>query len=376
MAGIYIHIPFCKKRCSYCDFFSSTDSGSKPLYVNALCRETALRADELEGQSIETVYFGGGTPSQLELSDFEQIFDALQRVFGSRFPKNQEITLEANPDDVNSFYISVLKQFPFNRISLGVQSFDDLELTFLNRRHNAKSALEAIGLLKSEGFDNISIDLMYGLPGQSLQSWQKSLEQAVNTGVQHISAYHLTYEQGTPLYRLLQAGKISPADEETSLAMFEMLIDSLSAAGFEHYEISNFALPGFRSRHNSSYWNGAHYIGLGASAHSYNGRRRQWNASSLAKYVDAVNSGCRCEDYELIDEKTAYNDFVMTRLRTAEGISPEGAESLFGKPAADYCLSKAGKFITRGLLTMTDGHLRLTKKGIFLSDGIICELMR
>ena len=376
MAGIYIHIPFCKKRCVYCDFFSSTHSESKDLYIEAICKELEIRKNYIENERIETVYFGGGTPSQLNVEDFEKIFQILHPL------PFTEITLEANPDDLTPAYINSICNLPFNRISLGVQSFNDKELAFLNRRHNAETAIKAIKQLQQKGFENISIDLMYGLPEQNETDWQKTLMQAKTLSVQHISAYHLIYEEGTPLYNSLQKGLIRPVNEELSVRFFEMLMNEMSEAGFEHYEISNFAQPGYRSKHNASYWNGTHYLGIGASAHSYNGRSRQWNVASIPKYIELVMNQNFSEkqlqtpeSFEIIDEKTAYNDFILTRLRTKKGIDLTELISLFGEEKKAYCLRQAQKHIVNQYLKLNDNRLCLTQKGIFISDGIMSDLL-
>ena len=367
MAGIYFHIPFCKQRCSYCDFFSSTEINKKDKYADALCEELIVRKDYLQ-EPVDTVYFGGGTPSLLPPDGFVKIFNTIFLVSGEE--KNREITLEANPDDLNPEYLESIKHLPFNRFSLGIQSFDDRELEMLNRRHDAQSAIQAVKRLQQMDYLNISIDLIFGLPGQTMEIWEKNLRQAIDLQVQHISAYHLTYEEGTPLYRQLKEGAITPVDEEMSIRMFEMLIDTLTAAGFEHYEISNFARPGFQSRHNTSYWNGTHYIGIGASAHSYNGFSRQWNKKSITPQYHASDY-----EVEMIDGKTAYNDFVITRLRTMKGISLNELTKLFGESRKTDCLKQARKAIKNGLLHCEDNCLRLTRKGIFLSDNIMRDLI-
>ena len=370
MAGIYIHIPFCKKRCVYCDFFSSTHSEAKDLYVEAVCKELKIRQPYLQDEIIETIYFGGGTPSQLNVEDFKKIFQTFSP-FTFHLSPAMEITLEANPDDLTPAYINAIRDLPFNRISLGVQSFNDRELAFLNRRHSAKTAIKAIKRLQQSGFGNISIDLMYGLPGQNEADWQKTLTRAKDLSIQHISAYHLIYEEGTPLYNSLQKGLIRPVDEEMSVRLFEMLIDELAEAGFEHYEISNFAQPNYRSKHNASYWNGTHYLGVGASAHSYNGLSRQWNVASIPKYIESQF----LENIEVIDEKTAYNEFILMRLRTKEGIDLSELVSLFGEEKRVYCLRQAQKHIDNYCLELSDNRLSLTRKGIFISDGIMSDLL-
>lgn len=382
MAGIYIHIPFCKTRCIYCDFFSSVSMENKELYIQAVCNELMLRSAYLEGEDIHTIYFGGGTPSQLLADDFEKIFSVISSYYKNIDPSVQEITLEANPDDITPGYMQAIKRLPFNRISLGIQSFIDSELRFLNRRHNAESAIKAVKLCPDYGFSNISIDLMYGLPNQTMENWQKNLKQAIELNIQHISAYHLIYEEGTPIYKLLEKGIVNPIDDDLSVSLFEKLIDTLEESGFEHYEISNFAKKGYRSRHNSSYWDGTHYLGIGASAHSYNGASRQWNISSIADYIFYYNnsSGLKQKEplpfeTEIIDSKTAYNDFILTRLRTAEGINLEQLSFLFGEEKKNYCLRQAQKHIENQTLKIAGNHLMLTRKGIFISDGIMSDLI-
>ena len=268
MAGLYLHIPFCKRRCIYCDFFSTTQSEKKTAYVSSLCRELEMRKDYIGGETIETIYFGGGTPSQLSQEDFISIFSHIYKVYNVE--PDAEITLEANPDDLTPEYITMLRSLPFNRLSMGIQTFNEDMLKLLQRRHTADRAIHAFNNCRRAGFHNISIDLMYGLPGETLDSWQKDLEQAVNLHPEHISAYHLIYEENTALWKLREQHKVAEADEDLSVSLFGTLIDSLSAAGYDHYEISNFCLPGLHSRHNSSYWTGKKYLGCGPSAHSYN----------------------------------------------------------------------------------------------------------
>jgi len=369
MAGIYFHIPFCKTRCVYCDFFSSTEVNKVEAYVDALCEELLERKEYLQGHPVETIYFGGGTPSQLSTTHFEKIFRTLTEINGLH-AASQEITLEANPDDITPEYLNALKNFPFNRISLGVQSLNDEELRFLNRRHDAQSAVRAVRLCQEQGFGNISIDLMYGLPCQTKESWESTIRQAIALNVQHISAYHLIYEEKTPLFDLLQRGAVQTMGEELSVSLFELLIDQLTGAGFEHYEISNFAQQGYPSRHNSAYWNGTPYLGIGASAHSYNGTSRQWNAS-----VQGADYRTQGVEMEILDEKAAFNDFIITRLRTLKGINLMELQRLFGEGKKANCLQQAEKHLSNQCLEIADNHLRLTRKGIFISDGIMTALL-
>lgn len=372
MAGIYMHVPFCVRRCLYCDFFSNTDSSYQEAYLRAVVRELELRRDYLAGEAVETVYFGGGTPSQLRAGDFRLLFDRLQAEYD--WSACSEITLEANPDDLTPAYLDSLDGLPFNRVSMGIQSFNDDDLRFLNRRHTAAQSVEAVERCR-ERFGNISIDLMYGLPGQTLYDWEKNLEAAVALGVNHISAYHLIYEEGTALHALKEAGKVVPVAEETSVAMFARLIDVLTAAGFVHYEISNFGKPGYFSRHNSSYWTGCKYLGIGPSAHSFDGGSRQWNVSSLPAYIKGMETGVPEVTVEGLDSNARYNEFVITGLRTMWGISLFTLEERFGSRLHAYCCRQAEKYLNEGLLQREGDRLKLTRAGIFVSDGIMSDLL-
>lgn len=373
MAGLYLHIPFCAKRCIYCDFFSNTDRKYKEPFLSALLREMEMRKEYLGNAPLDTLYFGGGTPSLLEANDFDRLFQTIDRLFGLH--TCTEITLEANPDDLTPAYIALLRSFPFNRISMGVQSFDPDDLRFLNRRHTARQAVEAVESCQAEGFSNLSIDLIYGLPGQTPEKWAANLDQALQLDIPHLSAYHLIYEEGTALYKLQEAGKVRPVDEEQSVALFSMLIDTLAAAGYLHYEISNFARPGCFSRHNRSYWTGEKYLGLGPSAHSYNGTERAWNPSSLALYIKGMEEGRPVLETESLDLYTRYNDYIITRLRTLWGVCLSDLREKFGESLATYCERQAVPFIKQGLLVRSDETLVLSKEGIFISDGIMSDLL-
>lgn len=373
MAGIYIHIPFCKTRCIYCDFYSTTRSELKQRYVRTLCTELKTRKEYLKGEPIETVYFGGGTPSQLTKEELTPIFQAIEETYG--LEKAQEITLEANPDDLTEAYVTMLRTLPFNRISMGIQTFDDATLRLLNRRHDAAQAIAAVHRLRQAGFGNISIDLIYGLPGETDQRWERDLQQAVALNPEHISAYHLTYEEGTRLYELLQTRRISEVDEESSVRFFSTLMETLASAGYEHYEISNFCKPGMYSRHNTSYWRGIPYLGCGPSAHSFNTEAREWNTASLEKYIASIEAGTRSSETETLSETTRYNECVMTSLRTRQGISLKQVEERYGTKMRQYCMDMARPYLESGKLEMRDRYLRLTREGIFTSDGIISDLM-
>lgn len=375
MSGIYIHIPFCQRRCAYCDFFSSTDSGQQEAYVTALCRELEMRKSYIADSSpVRTIYLGGGTPSQLTLPQLERLFLYIYKVYD--IAPDAEVTLEANPDDLTEAYVSGLKaMLPVNRISMGVQTFDDQLLRLLGRRHTARQAIEAVSRCRTHGFHNLSIDLIYGLPGQDLIAWEWELEQATALRVPHLSAYHLTYEEGTPLWRMRQQGIVSEVDEEVSAAMYTLLVGKLTAAGYQHYEISNFCLPDMHSRHNSSYWLGIPYLGCGAAAHSYDGHSRQWNIASIPQYIQGISEGTPLIEREELDLHTRYNDYLVTTLRTRWGASLNHVNTEFGKELHTYLQRMARPHLQRGHLEIQGDTLRLTEAGIFLSDGIISDLL-
>lgn len=374
MAGIYLHIPFCARRCLYCDFYSDTDLRLKEDYTNALCREISLRKEYLHGETVSTIYFGGGTPSLLGKKDFEALFEAVYKNFS--VAGEVEITIEANPDDLAPAYVEELRRLPFNRISIGIQSFHEPDLKFLNRRHTANQAVKSVRLCQEKGLHNISIDLMYGLPRQNLLQWEENIDQAIHLNVPHISAYHLVYEENTQLYRLMKEGNVIPVDEEASADMFFLLTEKLPGNGYQHYEISNFARPGSISRHNSSYWKGTPYIGLGAAAHSFNGRERSWNVASTGKYIKGVTAGSMDTETEKLDGKTRYNEYIITRMRTMWGINTDEIRLLFGDDYAAYTRSKIGLFVKKGLIVEENQRFYFSKTGFFVSDGIISEIMK
>lgn len=373
MAGIYIHIPFCKTRCIYCDFYSTTRSEMKERYILALCRELEMRQDYLQNEPVETIYFGGGTPSQLSAVDFERIFATIDRLFGREHCR--EITLEANPDDLTPEYLHSLSHLPFNRISMGIQTFNDTTLKLLKRRHTALQAIQAVAACRQAGFQNISIDLIYGLPGETLERWKADLQQAIALNVEHISAYHLIYEEGTPLYIMCKKHQVEEVDEESSVDFFSLLIDQLTEAGYEQYEISNFCRPGKLSQHNTSYWQGTKYLGCGPSAHSFDGDSREWNSSSIDAYIEGINQGMRVFETEQRDETTRYNEFILTSLRTVWGISLNQLQSTFNDKLYHYCLRIADKHLQSGTLELRNNALCLSRKGIFVSDGIMSDLL-
>ena len=373
MAGIYIHIPFCKRRCIYCDFFSTTQSEKKAEYVHALVRELEMRKDYVGDEEIETIYLGGGTPSQLSQEELEEIFAYIYKVY--KVTPDAEITLEANPDDLTPEYVSMLRTLPVNRISMGIQTFQEETLKLLHRRHTAQQAIEAFRRCREAGFQNISIDLMYGLPGETLETWEQDLQQAIDLHPEHISAYHLIYEEGTALWNLREQNKVEEAEEELSLTLFKTLIERLTKAGYQHYEISNFCLPGLHSRHNSSYWTGKKYLGCGPSAHSFDGISRQWNVSSLEKYLEGIRSNQLDFELEDLDLHTRYNDFVITSIRTCWGMPLAQLRTTYGDSLYNYCLRMAKPHIGQGVLEIKEDTLKLTPQGIFISDGIMSDLL-
>ena len=341
--------------------------------MGALCRELRQRKDYLKGEVVNTVYLGGGTPSLLQRAELEQLFGEIGKVYG--LGTCEEITLEANPDDLTEHYVQMLTTLPINRLSIGIQTFNDDSLKLLNRRHTAEEAISAVKRCQDAGFQNISIDLIYGLPGETTAQWENDLEQAVALGVQHISAYSLTYEEGTALWKLREKQQVQEVDEEQSLLFFKMLMDALKTAGFEHYEISNFCLPGYHSRHNSSYWKGISYLGCGASAHSYDGSSRQWNVANLEQYLQGIAEGKPVFEREVLDLTTRYNEIVMTGLRTAKGIDLQELKDKFGERLYRYLLEMARPCLQRAFLTQTENRLHFTESGLFISDSIISDLL-
>ena len=404
MAGLYIHIPFCKSRCIYCGFYSTTDEKWRQRYVDAVCREMEMRSlppsPSKERGCIDTIYLGGGTPSQLTIPQLEQLFIYINKVYAPPLylegdGRRLEITIEVNPDDVTVEFAAVLRRLPVNRVSMGAQTFNDERLLFLHRRHTAEQVPLAVQRLRNAGIRNISVDLMYGFPNETLADWQRDIDAALSLDVEHLSAYCLMIEEGTVLARMLHKGdgsrcvisqettQMEPSpicDEELERQMYEVLIDKLTAAGYEHYEISNFARLGYRSRHNSSYWNDTPYIGLGAAAHSYTVLGgfaadpyavRSWNIADLRQYVDAIQRGEIPCEREVIDADTHYNDRITVALRTSDGLDLDTLSDKY----RHYCLHEAQRFITDGLLRCDGHHLVLTRKGLFVSDYIMSSLV-
>lgn len=360
MAGLYVHIPFCKKRCLYCDFFSTTLLERREEYVAALLKEIAQRQYEAS-EPIQTVYIGGGTPSTLDASDIQAILDTVGIAHA------QEVTMEMNPGDVSAAYLQALRRTGINRLSIGIQSFQDELLQRIGRRHTAQQAIEAVRMAQEAGYDNISIDLMYALPAQTMAQWEADIAQALRLGVQHISSYGLMYEEGTAMTRMLEKGEIEAIDEDTENAMYDRLCERLKDAGFVHYEVSNFALPGYEAKHNSSYWDGTPYIGVGAGAHSYIGRVRSWNPSDLDAYIRGISDGTLVRESETLTDKDLYNERIMLGLRTNNGIAeliPVQVRSVLDRKIAD------------GLLKRNENRrIVATQKGLHVLNRIIEDLI-
>lgn len=368
--NLYIHIPFCRKRCHYCDFYTLTTTSLIEDFTKALQEEIKSR---LIGIPIQHIYFGGGTPSLLSIGQLEDIFSTINSV--TTFDKNGEITIEVNPDDITKEYAAELIQLPFNRVSMGVQSFIDKDLIFLNRRHSAEKAISALKYLRSAGFNNISIDLIYGLPGQTKNSWMYNLDMVIEMEVEHISAYHLIYEEGTPLTKMRNNGIIREVSEEDSLTFFSNLIEKLSSHGYEHYEISNFAKENYTARLNSDYWNGSPYIGVGPAAHSYDGENtRRVNNSNLKDYIKFIGTNDNYFTIEKLSHNERCNEYLLTRMRTKNGINIKDVENKFGKNFTETIINNSKKYIISGHIISKENTLSLATKGIFISDSIIADL--
>lgn len=369
MAAVYIHIPFCKSRCLYCDFYSTTLLGRRTEYVDALLAEIAMRTDEI-GENIPTIYFGGGTPSLLAVEDIERILSALLLAVHSTAELEREITLEANPGDLTTDKLQSLREMGINRLSIGIQSLDDNLLRAIGRRHTAGEAMTVVQWAREAGFDNISVDLMYGLPGQTMEQWAKDLDTILSLHPEHISCYCLSYEDNTPLARMLNRGEIREVDEETENAMYDILCNKLQQAGYLHYEVSNFALPGRESRHNSSYWNHTPYVGLGAGAHSFSNNARSWNMADLEAYIQASLARSLHRESETLDEEAIHTERIMLGLRTANGIDPNLVSDK---------QTELNRYIEQGLLTIqsqTSGErICATQPGLHILNRIIQDLI-
>ncbi len=373
MAGIYIHVPFCTKKCIYCDFYSVGTLSRIPQYPLLIEKELTLRKNFIGNVPIETIYFGGGTPSLLPYSAIAQILNTLAKTF--IISHDVEITIEANPDDITIDLLSGYKTAGVNRLSMGIQSFIDKDLLFLGRRHSASAAEKAIEVSLDLGFDNISIDLIYGLPQSTLNSWEYNLKKAFSFDIKHLSCYHLTYEEGTVLTRRLNDSKIHAVDESISVQQFNLLRDISNQNGFIHYEVSNFAKEGFYSRHNTSYWQGVHYLGLGPAAHSYNGLRREWNPSAYTEWEVGIETKKPSTQSEAIDKQMRFNEYLLTHLRTIWGVDISTLRKEFEQSTIDRLTMSAKPYINTGKLVLKNNHLAIPPEYFFISDGIIEDLI-
>ena len=367
MAGLYFHIPFCKRVCAYCDFFREVGTARLPAVAEAMQREVAARRDFLQGAPVHTRYFGGGTPSLCPPAAIRALLDAAAAVFDCS--EVAETTLEANPDDLTPDYLAALREAGIDRLSVGIQSFDDDCLRLMNRRHDARQAEAALRLAREAGFSNLSADLIFGVPGFGGEALQRSLDRLLAAGVPHISAYHLTVEPGTAFGRRAEKGTFLPVGEAVSEAEFLQVHDTLCAAGYEHYEVSNFALPGFRARHNSAYWDGTPYLGIGPGAHSYDGAVRCWNVASVTRYLAGASAEC-----EVLTAADRFNEYLMTRLRTADGILLAEAAARFGAQRVAALLAAAGAAIEAGNLRCDGVRMAIPAARFLRSDAVIGEL--
>lgn len=370
-AGIYIHIPFCKQACNYCDFHFSTSMKKKEEMVLALAKELQLRKSEFQNESVATIYFGGGTPSRLSIADLRFLIATIYEQY--TIVEKPEITLEANPDDLSESYLSDLKTIGVNRLSIGIQSFFEDDLKLMNRAHNSAEAKKCLEIA-TQYFDNISLDLIYGIPRMSNERWQQNIETALSFGVPHISSYALTVEPKTALNKLIQTGKIPTPNDEVAQEHFMILVETLEKNGFVHYELSNFGKENYFSQNNSSYWLGKKYIGIGPSAHSYDGISRSWNVANNALYLKALQNDELPNEVEKLTLEDRYNEYIMTGLRTIWGVSLVRIEQDFGIDFLNYLKKQSQKFIVDGLLSITDDILKPTLKGKFLTDGIASDL--
>ena len=371
MSGIYIHIPFCKQACHYCDFHFSTSMKKKDEMVLALVKEIELRKGESQYEIIETIYFGGGTPSVLTIDDIQFLINSVYEHY--HVVENPEITLEANPDDLDNEIIIQYANSPINRLSIGVQSFFEDDLELMNRAHNSEEAKKCLEFA-TQYFDNISIDLIYGMPNMSNEKWLQNIETALSFNIPHISSYALTVEPKTALYKMIKSGAIPTLDDDLAQQHFHILIDKLQENGFVHYELSNFGKPDFFSKNNTAYWLGKKYIGIGPSAHSYNGESRSWNIANNSLYLKAIAENKLPSETEILSKTDQYNEYIMTGLRTIWGVSLERIETEFGTKYLDYLHQQVEKYISDHLLEIENNVLKTTKKGKFLSDGIASDL--
>lgn len=372
MAGIYIHIPYCRQKCHYCNFFSVASSKLLPDVLDSICQEAIKQKHYLKGVPIDSVYFGGGTPSLINSSLLKRVMETLHAEF--TINSGAEITLEANPDDISPIVLNDWKQMGINRLSIGIQSFRDKDLHYLNRVHNGSRAKECIDMALESGFRNLTIDLIYGIPTLTDHAWKTNIETALKAGIQHISAYSLTVEPRTALDVMIRKGKYAPVDEVQSIRHFEMLMKMMEGIGFLHYEISNFCLPGYFAKHNTAYWQREPYLGLGPSAHSFNGNSRQWNVSGIAEYIKSISENSFPFESEQLSNEQLYNEYVMTGLRTMWGCNSEVINRQFGETCHSEFINRIQKFIESDLVIESNHIYMLTLSGKLMADGIAADL--
>lgn len=371
MSGIYIHIPFCKQACHYCDFHFSTSMGKKEAMLSAIGHELMLRKGEFKNETVETIYFGGGTPSVLESHEINALITAVYDHY--KISDNPEITLEANPDDLSKDKITELTNNPINRLSIGIQSFFEEDLKLMNRAHSVEDAIRSLSFA-TRHFENISVDLIYGIPGMSDKRWKQNIEKALSFGIPHISSYALTVEPKTALARFIQKGIVPPVEDDVAQSHFNILLAEMEKAGFESYEISNFGKPGYFSKNNTAYWQQKKYMGIGPSAHSFDGKQRGWNINNNPKYIKSLKENVLPIQIEVLSKEDRYNEYVMTSLRTMWGVSLEKVTSDFGAQYLNYLEKQAAKYLDEHLLYIDGDKLLATKKGRFLADGIAADL--
>jgi oxygen-independent coproporphyrinogen-3 oxidase len=371
LAGIYLHIPFCKQACTYCNFHFTTSLHHKNELVAAIVKETELQEDFLQGEEIATIYFGGGTPSLLNSEDLRLLIDKIKSVFS--VAENAEVTLEANPDDITEEKLLAWKDIGFNRLSIGIQSFLEEDLVWMNRAHSRKLAVKSLQLAVKQ-FENISIDLIYGSPFLSDEQWKKNVDLAIGFGIPHLSCYALTVEEKTPLHKQIALKKTSDIDSDNQAHQFLLLMQWLRDYGYEHYEVSNFSKPGFRSRHNSSYWQGEKYLGLGPSAHSYDGLVRKWNVANNKKYISAIEKGLIDNETEVLTETQMLNEYIMISLRTIEGLDLEKIQTVWSNEKVSEIEKGLPHFKKHGLITIQENKVQLTDEGMLRADGIAADL--
>ena len=372
MAGIYIHIPYCKQQCTYCNFHFRIAQKDKLEMLKSMHKEIKERKDFLNGKEVSSIYFGGGTPSILSISEIKDILQTIYTLYSVN--EDAEITVECNPDDLTGPKLSSYKKIGVNRLSIGVQSFADADLKFMNRSHNAKEAIESIELAKKVGFENITIDLIYGLPNQTLKQWRKNLDIMFSLGIQHFSAYALTIEEKTPLYHLVKNEKVKVLSDKKTISQFNLLQVKAKEQGFIHYEISNFGKQGYFSKHNTAYWTGNHYLGIGPSAHSFNGTSRRWNISSNKKYIEGILTNSSYSESENLTNEQQYNEYIFTSLRTIWGIDKATILKRYGDEIALYFLKEIKKWEAKKYIVAVSNIYTLTSKGKIFADAIASDL--